>query len=297
MFKSKVTILVLVLLFTLALLTACDSANVNDGEITVLRLATLVDDDPEAGRVFEIFRAGLEEHIGIPVRHIEGATHLVGIESMRAGNLDLMWGSPAVYILARRDMEVERLAVTTSPTAVNKAVFITANDNIRTLEDLRGSHFAFITAASTSGFMYPMYHLMNMFGMSRDEISLDFFGIMAFSGNQNASIMGVLHGDYDAAAVGNINLQNMINAGIVDPNAIRIIGYTEIIPFPGYVAAGHLPEELRQQIQEFILNFDNETYFAERFNDAGARFVLPVPAHITHMASMAIALDIDLETQ
>jgi len=283
---------------TLLLMVACgNNTNPNaDGEITVLRIATLVDDaNPEAGRAFEAFRFGLEEHIGIPVLHIEGATRLVGIEAMRAGNLELMWGSPAVYIQARQIMEVERLAVTTSPIAVNKTVFITAQDDINSLDDLRGRTFAFITPASTSGFMYPMYHLMNMFDMSRDTISTRFLGAVVFSGSQNASIMGVIHGDYDVAAVGNINLRNMINSGVINEGDIRIIGETEIIPFPGYIAAGHVPVELRAEIRNFIIAFDNEFYFAERFNDPFARFVEPIPAQIDYLDSMARALDMELE--
>jgi len=297
---SKIKMVTMLTALTAILLfVACGEGNrVNDGEITLLRMATLVDDDnPEAGIVFEAFRAGLEAHIGIPVQHIEGATRLAGIEAMRAGNLEMMWSSPAVYILAQQATEVERLAVTDSPTAINKTVFITSRDDIHSEADLQGRNFAFISSASTSGFMYPMYHLMNMFDMDRDGILMDFFGTVAYSGSQNASVMGVLHGDFDAAAVGNINLRNMISAGVVNEDDIRIIGSTEIIPFPGYVAAGHLPPELRQQIREFILAFDNQDYFAERFNDPNARFVMPVPAQIQHLASMAIALDIDLANE
>jgi len=280
-------------------LTACGegSASGADGEITVLRIATLVDDSPEAGIVHESFRSALEAHIGIPVVHYEGATHLVGIEAMRAGRLDLMWGSPFVYLLARQTMDVERLAVTDSPTAVNKAVFITANDNIQGMEDLEGRSFAFISAASTSGFLYPMYHLMNLFNMDRDEVLTGFFGTVTYSGSQPASIMGVIHGDYDAAAVGNLNIQNMLAAGLISPDDFRIIGDTEIIPFPGYIAAGHLPDELRGKIREFLIAFADEAYFAERFNDPAVRFVMPVAAQIEHLGSMAAALEIDLENQ
>ena len=289
--------LLFVCIFLFGMVACGNNTNPNaNGEINVLRIATLVDDaNPEAGRVFEEFRAGLEAHIGIPVLHIEGATRLVGIEAMRSGNLELMWGSPAVYIQARQIMEVERLAVTTSPVAVNKTVFITAQDDILCLEDLRGRTFAFITPASTSGFMYPMYHLMNTFGMCRDTISTRFFGTVVFSGSQNASIMGVIHGDYEAAAVGNINLRNMINSGVINENAIRIIGETETIPFPGYIVAGHVPVELREEIRNFIIAFDNEHYFAERFNDPLARFVIPVPAQIDYLDSMARALDMEIE--
>jgi len=280
------------------LLAACGNRN-NDGEITRLRMATLIDDgNPESGRMHEAFRAALEAHIGIPVIHIEGATHVVGIEAMRAGNLELMWGSPFVYLLASRDMDVERLAVTDSPIAVNKTVFITARDDIRSMEDLRGRSFAFISPASTSGFLYPMYHLMNMFGFDRDEILTgSLFGTVAHSGSQNASIMGVIRGDFDAAAVGNLNIEGMLAARLISEADFRIIGDTEIIPFPGYIASGRLSPELRGQIREFLLGFANNDYFDQRFNNPEVRFVLPDENQIRHLISMVTALDIDLENQ
>ena len=288
------------LIFFLSLtfaLTSCQGSAEN-GDINELRIALLVDDgSPESGRVFEDFRTGLADYIGMPVRIIEGATHLVGIEAMRAGNLDVMWSSPFVYLLAWQTTEVVRLAVTNSPLAVNKTVFITNQDDIHSLEDLPGRTFAFISTASTSGFVYPMYHLMNMFDMTRDEVLTGgLFSAVTYSGSQDASIMGVFHGDIDVAAVGNLNLASIINSGIINESDVRIIAYTEVIPFPGYIASKRLPESLINKIQEFILAYDNEGYFLERFNDANVRFVLPDPAHINHLRSMAEALDIDLES-
>jgi phosphonate transport system substrate-binding protein len=285
----------------MAAFTACggNGGAAAGGEISQLRFATLIDDDsPESGRVFEVFREALEEHIGIPVVHIEGATRLVGIEAMRAGELEMMWSSPFVYLLAQQSTEVERLVVTDSPVAVNKTVFITANDNIQSIDDLAGHSFAFISTASTSGFLYPVYHLMNLFGLSRDDILTGgLFSTVAYSGSQNASVMGVIHGDYDAAAVGNLNVESMLAAGLFADDDFRIIGSTEIIPFPGYIAAGHLSPELRQQIREFLLAFENEAYFDERFNNPDVRFVLPDEGQIRHLESMVAALDIDLENE
>lgn len=283
------------LLAGLAALSGCGGGDEQDA----LRIALLVEDaGPELDRVFEEFRAGLEAHIGMPVQVIEGATHLVGIEAMRAGNLDVMWGSPFVYLLARNAMEVERLAVTENPDAINRAVIITARDDIRTLDDLRGRSFAFISPASASGYMYPLYHMMNHFGLSRDEMMAgSFFSAVAWSGGHNAGIMGVVRGDYDAAAVGNLNLQSLVASGMVDPDDFRIIAHSEIIPFPGYIAAGHLPRGLRDSIREFILAYDDDGYFLERFGDAATRFVMPDPAAIEYMASMAEALEIDLAGQ
>jgi phosphonate transport system substrate-binding protein len=270
-----------------------------DRELTELRIALLIDDgNPQSVAAFEDFRVGLEAYIGLPVRIIEDATHLVGIEAMRAGNLDVMWGSPFVYLLAREVMEVERLAVTDNPASINKTVFITAQDDINSLEDMRGRSFAFISPSSTSGFFYPLYHLMNEFGLTRMEVEAGgFFSTVAHSGSQTASIMGVIHGDFDAAAVGNLNLGNLINSGVIAADDVRILDSTAIIPFPGYIAAGHLPREMIEKIRAFILAYDNEEYFGVRFGTPDTRFVLPNEQQIQHLILMAEVLEIDLSEQ
>lgn len=284
-----------------ALLGACGGDTVPEGEaeINEIRIALLIDEgNPESGQVFEDFRQGLEDHIGLPVTIIPEATHLIGIEAMRAGNLEIMWGSPFVYLLADQATDAVRLAVTENPASINKAVFITAQDHIQSLSDIQGETFAFITPSSSSGFLYPMYHLMNEFGKDNDQIlSGDFFSTVAFSGSQDASVMGVVHGDYAVAAVGNLNLQNFIASGMIQEDQVRILDSTEIIPFPGYIASTRVPEALRAQIQDFILAYDNDHYFEVRFRDPNVRFVEPNEATMDHLRSMVQALDIDLEEQ
>ncbi|MCL2187539.1 MAG: phosphate/phosphite/phosphonate ABC transporter substrate-binding protein [Defluviitaleaceae bacterium] len=280
--------------------TACGlGATRPSGAPDELRIALLVDDgNPQSVAVFEDFRTGLEAHINIPVRIIEDATHIVGIEAMRAGNLDIMWGSPFVYLMAREVMDVERLVVTDNPASINKTVFITAQDDIQTMEDMRGRSFAFISPSSTSGFFYPLYHLMNTLDLTRTQVEAGgFFSTVTFSGGQPASIMGVAHGDFDAAAVGNLNLGNLIRSGVINEGDVRIIGDTAIIPFPGYIASAALPQSLREEVRAFLLAYANEEYFETRFGTHDTRFVLPNDAQIQHLISMAEVLEIDLSEQ
>jgi len=283
------------------MLTACDRFGTEeptgrDVRPDELRIALLVDDgNPLSVAAFDDFRLGLEAHIGMPVRIIEDATHLVGIEAMRAGNLDIMWGSPFVYLLAREVMDVERLVTTDNPASINKTVFITAQDDIQTMDDIRGRSFAFISPSSTSGYFYPLYHLMRTFDLTRLEVEAGgFFRTVAFSGGQNTSITGVVHGDFDVAAVGNLNLGILVASGIINADDVRILGDTEIIPFPGYIASDALPSDLIDAVREFLLAYDNEDYFGTRFGTPDTRFVLPCDDQIAHLISMAEVLEIDL---
>lgn len=271
----------------------------NTDEVTVIRIAQLIDDaNPQSGIVFEDFRQALEDYLGIPVEGITDTTHVVAIEAMRSGNLEIMWGSPFVYLLATGALDVERLVVTDNENAINKGVFITAHDDIHTLADLEGRSFSFINPSSASGFLYPAYHLINAFDLTVDELLVStFFSSVHYAGAQDASVMGVIHGDFDAGIVGNLNLQSFLASGLITPEQIRIIDATEIIPFPGYIATKTLPEELRTRIANFMIAYDNTDYFMERFNDSNTRFVHPNEAAIDHLRGMVEVLDIDLEAQ
>jgi len=283
-----------------AILVGCNNGEETDAsEITEIRIAQLIDDsNPNSGLVFEDFRAALEEYLEIPVVGISDTTHVVAIEAMRAGNLEIMWGSPFVYLLAQLALDVERIVVTDNPNSINKTVFITAHDDIHTLADLEGHSFAFINPSSASGFLYPAYHLINEFDLTVDELLAgSFFTTVTHSGAQDASVMGVINGEFDAAAVGNLNLQSFLASGIAREADFRIIAHTEMIPFPGYIASSALPQELIERIRNFMMNYDNEDYFETRFNAADTRFVAPDEASINHLRSMVEVLEIDLEEQ
>jgi phosphonate transport system substrate-binding protein len=281
----------------LVLFTAC-SGGVQHSD--ALYVAILIEDgNIEQENAFEDFRLALEEYIGMPVTMVQGLTHLVGIESMRAGRLHVMWGSPFVYLLSGQTMDVERLVVTSSPNALNKGVFITGQEDIHCIDDLVGRTFSFTSHSSASGFLYPMYYLINRHELSRDEIFTPgvLFRDVAFSGGNNPTIVGVAQGDYDGGVVGYLQLSRAISAGVIAADAIRIIGYTPNIPFPGYIARTDLPEELRGQIQGFLMRWDSDSYSAARFNDAAVRYALPSVAEIEYLRSMVHVLGIDLEEQ
>ena len=302
--KAAKALVWLALAAMLAALAACgnNTAAINeDGIPETLYVSVIVgDNNREAQDIsFEEFRLALEDYIGIPVEMKYGITHLVAIEAMRAGNLHLMWGSPFVYLLAQQTMEVERLVTTTSDTAINKALFVTAHDDIQTMEDMEGRSFAFVTTSSTAGFMYPMYYLINRYDLSRDEILTPgvLFSDVIFSGGNNPSLSGIANGDFDAGAIGQIQLDNAIRAGIINEGDLRVLGDTPNIPWPGYIATTNLSPALRRQIQSFLLSWDSDDYSAARFNDPAVRYVAADDSVIPFMRSMIEVLEIDLEAQ
>lgn len=243
-------------------------------EITIVQMPN--ENNPNAGQKHDEFRQEMEEYLGIKVKEMEGTDYSVGIEGMASGNIDVMLVSPMSYYQAKERAGAE-LLVSTPMADDYHTVFITQadNDEITSLEDLKGKSFAFVDQASSSGYMYPKAKLVKDLKLDADllENSDYFFSTVAFAGQHQAVATGVSMGDYDAGAVAAAVLDQMADAGALDKSTIKEIDQTDTIPNPAYVVRGDLPEDLKSKIKEFFLSYDDEDYFEQIHNDKSIRFV------------------------
>lgn len=170
-------------------------------EITLVQMPN--ENNPNAGQKHDEFRQELEEYLGIKVNEMEGTDYSVGIEGMASGNIDVMLVSPMSYYQAKERAGAE-LLVSTPMADDYYTVFITQADNeeINSLEDLKGKSFAFVDQASSSGYMYPKAKLVKDLDLNSDllENSDYFFSTVAFAGQHQTVATGVSMGDYDAGA-------------------------------------------------------------------------------------------------
>lgn len=273
----------LAVLVSVGLLTACGSSSADskkeDGMPDKVTIVTMPDENnPAAGGKNEKFQKDLSEAIGLPVEIMEGADYAVGIEAMKNKKLDVLLVSPMSYFQAKQRVDIDPLVTTTAPgSETYRTVFITKKDNdkINSLEDLKGTNFAFVDPASSSGYLYPKYQLVTK--LKLDQAKLEepdyFFKTVAYSGKHDSSVMGVSKGDYDAAAVASQVLQSMDDAGLVKKDELKVVDETQEIPNAAYVIRSELPEELKKKIKDFYLNYDDEEYFKAFYKDGSIRFV------------------------
>ena len=280
----KVRLLGIVVLAALLMLAACggrDDTSTGGGPdgywpTRIVVASTAAEDDPAAMGGEEMLRAAMQEYLGIEVVMLPDAVFNISLEALRAGHLDVMLVTPMSFILAQQLAEIEPLvAGTTEGTLPYKTVFITRadRDDINSVSDLRGRSFAFVDPASSSGYMYPKAHLVTRYGLDPDRIlsSGYFFEYVTFSGRHDASVLGVIMGDFDAASVAYAILHMFSN--LFDADDIKIIGETDIIPPPLTIARASLPQSLRDAILSFYLQFDDEFYFENsRHSNPNARY-------------------------
>jgi len=266
----------IVLSFIILTLSAC-SKNVETDEITTIYISHILDESTEnTAHAREWLRNELEEYLGIKVVHLEEVSHLIGIEAMRAGHLDIMFASAFTTVNAQEVVDIE-IAGTLNHSQVNplNTLFITNNDEIQSLADLRGHSFAFVNPTSASGFFFPAFQLIQDFDLDGELITFDnhFFSTTVFSGSQDASISGVSTGDFDAAAVLSTVYRGVISSGVIDPDSVRIIGQTNPSPDSSYIMRADLPVDLKLSIRSFFLNLDNSDYFLNAWGFEDLRFI------------------------
>lgn len=282
---KKVILATVSLVLGVILLAGCQSSEGSSGKGAnkdwpeKLTVVTMPDENnPEAGGKNEAFQKAMSEHIGIPVEQMEGGDYAVGIEAMKNEQLDVLLVSPMSYFQAKKKVAIEPLVTTaTLGSEPYKTVFITQKDNdkINELKDLKGTNFAFVDPASSSGYMFPKYTLVKELNLEAAKVEEPnyFFKTVAYSGKHDASLMGVSKGDYEAAAVSGQVISMMDAAGLVDQDEIKIIGETEEIPNPSYVVRSELPEDLKAKIKEFYLQYEDEKFFEAFYQDKTVRYV------------------------
>lgn len=257
-------------------LAAADAKKDWPSKIVIVQMPN--ESNPDAGEKHEGFRQAAENYIGVKVEELEGSDYTVGVEAMKRDKLDVMVVGLMGYYRAKKFANVEPLVTTpTSDGVPYKSIFITRadRDDLNSLEDLKDQTVAFVDPVSTSGYMFAKAELIKSLNLDADQLENPgyFFRAVTYSGRHESSVMGVVMGDYDAAAIGFGTIKNMVDAGLLKEEDIKIIAETETYPNACLVIRGNLPQSLKDKIKEFYLQYDDSAYFQAFYNSLDVRFI------------------------
>lgn len=180
------------------------------------------------------------------------------IEAMRAGRLHISgFASGSVQDAVNVAGFVPQVAMGTENGMVGYRMAIIAHkdSDIKTVDDLKGRKFAFVSESSGSGYFAPRAILYEQFGMlpGRDYD-------VVFSGSHDNSILGVQIGDYEVAAVASNVVPRMAQGGrIQDPEGwMHTVFQSALFPVTAYGVANNLHPDLQAEIKQAFLEFDWE---------------------------------------
>jgi phosphonate transport system substrate-binding protein len=130
------------------------------------------------------------------------------------------------------------------------ARFITARDDIRSLQDLAGRRFAFGDVNSTSG------HLMPAYFMRKEGVDPAVIEQAIYTGGHDATVLAVSEGRVDAGALDEAVWDRLVEEGKIDGSKVRVFWTTP--PFVDYVWAARkdLDPALAKKLAQVFLALD-----------------------------------------
>ena len=220
---------------------------------TLIFAYTPVEDPAVYREVWKEFLAHLEKTTGRRVQFFPVQSNAAQIEALRAGRLHVAGfntGSVPFAVNAAGFVPFAVMERKDGKTGYEMEILVRADSPINTPKDLRGRTIAFTSPTSNSGYKAPALLLKESFGLQegRDYKS-------AFSGKHDNSILGVLHRDYEAAAVANSVLHQMIRRGVVKASDFRTIYRSETFPTTAYGLAHDLDPALAKAIRDAFFSF------------------------------------------
>jgi phosphonate transport system substrate-binding protein len=277
----KLTVSAAALAATAALSTAALAQDWRT-ELPVFRIG-LLGGENEADRLRnnDCLRVALEERLGVPVEMFPAPDYAGVMQGLLAAQLDYgaLGASAYAGIYLQDNDAVEPIFVSAEAdgsTGYYAVMYVRADSDITSLEDMAGRSLAYADANSTSGYLVPRFEL------SRQDITDEYFSQTGFGGGHEQAVVAVLEGQYDAgvtwvSGVGDPaegytrgNLRRMIDNGLLNMADLRIIWQSGLIPNGPVVVRQDLPQEVKDIVSDYLANqleTDPQCYYDVSFGD------------------------------
>ncbi|MEN0137849.1 MAG: phosphate/phosphite/phosphonate ABC transporter substrate-binding protein [Rhodococcus sp. (in: high G+C Gram-positive bacteria)] len=209
---------------TLCGAAACGDSSDQDGAPDVLRVGLPpAEANADLQAKFAPVTSLIADGTGKSVEVKPTSDYLSIVEAMRSGLIDVAAFSPFPTPLAEAVAGVEPLVVAKG--AAYSSVFVCrADTGIDSIDDLRGRKVAFVDAGSTSGNYIPKL-LLKRAGIDPET---DIEG--TYAGGHDTAELAVKQGSVDCAADARSSYQTMVDKGVIDGAAQKIVVESEPIP-------------------------------------------------------------------
>ena len=217
---------------------------------------TPVEDPAQFRDVWAGFLAHVEKAVSRDVLFFPVQSNAAQIEAMRAGRLHIAGfntGSVPLAVNCVGFVPATMMAREDGSFGYEMEILTHRDSGIESVQDLRGRTLAFTSPTSNSGFKAPSVLLEEEFGLVVDQ---DFE--TAFSGRHDNSVLGVLQRDYEAAAVANIVIDQVLARGVGSRDDLRVLYRSETFPTTAFGVSNRLDPDLAEAVVEAFYTFDWE---------------------------------------
>jgi phosphonate transport system substrate-binding protein len=200
----------------------------------------------------------LEVATGYKVRAEVPTSYAATIEAMCAGRVDVGFLATFAYVLAhqRCGVDVGLVSIRQDKPFYVSQILYRAELNAKTLNDLRGKRFAFVDAASASGYLFPAA-LLKKNGIDPDR----FFSQVVFAGGHDKVVLAIYQGSVDAGATFGdpdnpaFEARDRVVRQYPDVrDKVKVLMYTDPIPNDTVSFRRGLPDEVREKTIKALFN-------------------------------------------
>ena len=204
---------------------------------------------PELYAESKIIASYLSERLDRKIRFVLMPDYASITKLLLHEQLDVAWMTPMPYAKVRSRIDYEILcAPSRRGRHSHRGVIVTKRDSpYKTLQDLKGCTFAYVDRYSTSGFVFP-----NLLFQENGIDPLAFFGAVHFSHTHSSSLLGVIEGRYDAAAV--YDQAYLTSLSKEDRRKLKALAFTKTIPADPIVIRKNLDDGLKAKLKELFLH-------------------------------------------
>jgi phosphonate transport system substrate-binding protein len=236
---------------------------------TLVFTYTPVEDPAVYKDAFADFQNYLEEATGKKVIYYTVQSNAAEVEAMRSGRLHIAGYSTGPTGFAVNLAGYVPIAVKGYPDGFqgyNLIVVTKKDSDIKSLEDIKGKRIAHTSASSNSGNLAPRA-IFPQHGVVPDK---DY--TVVYSGKHDQSILGVAHGDYDAAPVASDVFKRMAAAGRINADDFRTVFTSPKFPTSSFGYAHDLNPELVKKIVDAFYSYRFTPAMQETFGKADRFF-------------------------
>jgi phosphonate transport system substrate-binding protein len=199
------------------------------------------------------FLKHVEKVTGRKTKYFGLQNYAAQIEAMRSGRLHLSAFSTGSLVYAVNLAGAVPFAImrdAKGPAGYHLIMITQAkNDRITSVADLKGKRVAHVSQTSSSGHQAPVYFF------SRQGVTPGKDYQIVFSGKHDTSVLGVVNGDYDAAAVADTVLERMVTRGVVKATDYKVVYTSPVFPTAGFAHSHSLDPKLVEKLREAFFSF------------------------------------------
>jgi phosphonate transport system substrate-binding protein len=221
------------------------------GAEQVLRIAMIPTTDPgKIVRENQALVTYLEKETGSQIELVVPTNYAAVVEAIANDKVDIAYLGGFTFVQASRRAGVIPLVQRERDQNFHSVFIAQAKSGIQSLADLKGHTFAFGDVNSTSGHLMPAYY------MRAANVNQDVIAKALYTGGHDATALAVANGKVDAGAMDELVFGNMMKAGKITAEQVRIFYTTP--PFFDYVWAARkgLDPKLQESFGAALLKLD-----------------------------------------